>query len=290
MATWWVKSLQCKSNALEDVYMPKRTPATRNPTSPGISCGSSSQALRDVVLLIPNKFLPLPKRPHCASPSTTNNPQKYSQIQAGTPKPKPRPRSKPRTKSKSSSTASPPPPSVQLPTLADLPKGHSSRRVIEIIFETTWSPRGAPFLGEIEMLFRVHHPPRAVARFEEYRAAVRSRSNEPRCAADGNEMMRFHASSSSAASAGGIFDAGVARCAVGKLEGVRTFAGSGGAHESAKGGSVRRAMLVCRVIAGRIGDASKPNPEADSVCLGKDELLVFDPRAVLPCFLIIYVV
>ncbi|GFZ01621.1 zinc finger (C2H2 type) family protein [Actinidia rufa] len=67
---------------------------------------------------------------------------------------------------------------------------------------------------------------------------------------------------------------------------------------------VKRAMLVCRVIAGRVGCdpdyVDKEDPGFDSV-VGKgpgarmrldeeDELLVFNPRAVLPCFVIVYTV
>ncbi|KAG1354476.1 hypothetical protein COCNU_07G005880 [Cocos nucifera] len=198
---------------------------------------------------------------------------------------------------------SPPPPGLahshQFPTLAELPVGHSSRRVVEIIFSSSWSARAAAFPGDIEMLFRVHNPPRTVARFEEYRAAVRARcaaarSDDSRCAADGNEMMRFHCAPNSPGSAAGdaIFDGRVACCEVwsprGKSEGIRTFAGSGRAHEIGGGGAGRRAMLVSRVIAGRVRAESDPESAGESLALGKGELAVFDPRAVLPCFLIIY--
>ncbi len=67
---------------------------------------------------------------------------------------------------------------------------------------------------------------------------------------------------------------------------------------------VKRAMLVCRVIAGRVGCdqavVDKEDPGYDSL-VGReagahtrldeeDELLVFNPRAVLPCFVIVYTV
>lgn len=66
--------------------------------------------------------------------------------------------------------------------------------------------------------------------------------------------------------------------------------------------NVKRAMLVCRVIAGRIGsdsdEADKTDGGFDSVMargesgvytrLDEEELLVFNPRAVLPCFVIVY--
>lgn len=65
--------------------------------------------------------------------------------------------------------------------------------------------------------------------------------------------------------------------------------------------NVKRAMLVCRVIAGQVGCdpmlAEKEEPGFDSLVgrsecgsgkLDDDELLVFNPNAVLPCFLIVY--
>ncbi|XP_020593958.1 uncharacterized protein LOC110034055 [Phalaenopsis equestris] len=191
MASGWNKSILCNSNALKDVYLPNSTTSSKKSGTPAFSCTSSSQTLRDVVFLIPNKVPPPPKKsrsPH------SNFPQN----------PKPNPKSKPKSKPKALSIPSPPPSPVSLPTLVDLPPGHSSRRVVELIFESSWSPRGSisPFPGEIEMLFRVHHPPRSVARFEDHRSAVRSRSDDPRCAADGNEMMRFHPSVAASAAAG----------------------------------------------------------------------------------------
>ncbi|KAG1362193.1 hypothetical protein COCNU_10G004120 [Cocos nucifera] len=282
MATGWVKSLQCKSNALEDVYPP--TPS-KKPLLP-LSCANSSHAFKDVVFLLPKHPSSLPKKP---SPKPTPPPQT---------KPRPRTRPKPKHRPAPPSPSAPGPAhSHQFPTLAELPAGHSSRRVVEIIFSSSWSSRGAAFPGEIEMLFRVHNPPRTVARFEEYRTAVRARcaashSDDARCAADGNEMMRFHCAPSSSASSDAIYDGGEACSEVwspgGKAGGVRTFAGSGRAHGSAGGGAGRRAMLVCRVIAGRVRTGSDPESAGESVSLPKGELVVFDPRAVLPCFLIIY--
>lgn len=68
--------------------------------------------------------------------------------------------------------------------------------------------------------------------------------------------------------------------------------------------NVKRAMLVCRVVAGRVGSESdevdKEDGGFDSVMgrggsgvhtrLDEEELLVFNPRAVLPCFVIVYAV
>ena len=149
-----------------------------------------------------------------------------------------------------------------------------------------------------------------MSRFEEFREAVKARAaassaglaegsnweeENARCVADGNEVMRFHCLGPT--EDGGPCDGAAAGWSFPEQKGsaICTFSGSGAAHESAGGGRGRRAMLVCRVVAGRV---SKQLGLADSVLekrvgfdsvSGKNgELLVFDSRAVLPCFLIIY--
>lgn len=79
--------------------------------------------------------------------------------------------------------------------------------------------------------------------------------------------------------------------------GILTTATSGKAHDKAGvvDGSDTRAMLVCRVIAGRVKKGTEGNlEEYDSVAgaMGMysnlDELYVFNPKAILPCFVVIY--
>ncbi|CAM0944632.1 unnamed protein product [Alopecurus aequalis] len=274
----WVRSLHCKSTAAEDVAttvaaLPKKSHHHLLRSS----CGSSGDIHGNKVSSCKPKLKPSSK----ASPETK----------------KPKAAAKPTTVPQSP----PPGPLGPLPALTELPAGHSSRQVVEIIFLSSWSPlpqasppvavSGGAFTGVVEMLFRVHNQARAVARFEDYRAAVRARAGgAARSAADGNEMMRFSpappphgcASDNSASS----------------LRVVRTFDGSGGAHASGRGRGPetgRRAMFLCRVIAGRVaeGEAAEAvavagREEYDSVRCGKGELVVLDRRAVLPCFLIIY--
>ncbi|RWW30483.1 hypothetical protein GW17_00004933 [Ensete ventricosum] len=293
MATGWVKSLHCKSNAVEDVVYPP-TPSSsssRKPLLSSVSCGNSSHAVKDVVSLVP-------KRSSSSSSSSSSSfAEKHRSKTRAKHHTRPRP-ARPSKPPQASRVLVGPTHANPFPTLAELPAGHSSRRVVEIIFSSSWASSSssssgnggaAAFPGQIEMLFRVHNPARTVVRFEEYRAAVRARAhNDARCAADGNEMMRFYCGSG----AGCVYDAGVACgavCSAGrKVEGVRTFAGSGGAHAYGGGGAGRQSMLVCRVIAGRVRGESNPDSEAESVSLGNGELVVLDPRAVLPCFLIIY--
>ncbi|KAL9406276.1 hypothetical protein Peur_003248 [Populus x canadensis] len=275
MASGWVKSLQCKSRAFDDVFNP-------NPKHllPSSSCRkTSSKIIKDVIIETKTKK-PKPK---------------HHPINQNQQKPKPEHVSTPPTLSRSARNPDP-----VFPVLAELPEGHPSRNVVEIIFHTSWSNKSFP--GRIEMIFKVQNGPRTVTRFEEYRDIVKTRAGlsggttweeNARCVADGNEMMRFYC----LGPAGGVHDArGVAWVFPGgKGAVVCTFSGSGGAHESAGAGRGRRAMLVCRVVAGRVTKQIGFDSLIDDCRVGFDsvsgdngELLVFDSRAVLPCFLIIY--
>ncbi|CAN1748094.1 hypothetical protein LINPERHAP1_LOCUS3302 [Linum perenne] len=284
MASGWVKSLQCKSRAYDDVF----SPSPRNLIASS-SCRHTSRNIKDVV----------------DSSAASNHRRKLpkSKSHKPIPKPNPKPDSFPTHTRRHSRTQSNPETTSSLyPALTELAEGHPSRNVVEIIFQSSWSERS--FSGRIEMIFKVQNGSRTSTRFEEYREAVKSRAGLPggggtweenaRCVADGNEMMRFYC----LGPAGGVGDARGSAWVFpgGKGAAICTFSGSGGAHESAGGGKGRRAMLVCRVIAGRvwkqIGCESVLAEERvgfDSVSGDKNgELLVFDSRAVLPCFLIIY--
>lgn len=162
------------------------------------------------------------------------------------------------------------------------------------------------------MVFKVQNMARTVTRFEEYREVVKSRASSgvrvggkadvdvdalredhTRCVADGNEVMRFHCLGPTGVVA---YDTVGGSWAFhgGKGAAMYTFSGSGGAHESAGGGRGRKAMLVCRVIAGRVCKRLECDSFLDgrvgfdSVSGENGELLVFDSRAVLPCFLVFY--
>ncbi|XP_054824366.1 uncharacterized protein LOC129322229 [Prosopis cineraria] len=293
MASGWVKSLQCKSRAFEDVYHP--TPKILIPSA---SCRKSVQNIKDVV----DSAKPKPKKP---KPPLEKHPSsKYPRTT------KPESPSNPTTITRSVSSTRPTrAPEPFLPSLTELPEGHPSRNVVEIIFHTSWGPKA--FMGQIEMIFKVVNACRTVSRFEEYRDTVKRRAGSgaltegsnweenARCVADGNEVMRFQCLGPT--SGGGPYDAsgGGGGCAWslpgGKGSAIRTFSSSGEAHESGGGGRGRRAMMVCRVIAGRVSkqigfmDSLLDGRVAvDSVSGDEGELFVFDSRAVLPCFLIIY--
>lgn len=287
-----MRSLQCKSRAAEDVFIP-------NPKHliPSSSCRKSAQSIKDVIDTATSTMQQRPTKPkHHFHHHQRQKQQKSTTISPNHTKPKPKPETVSAPASRSRSARNPDP---LFPALTEVPDGHPSRNVVEIIFHTSWSNKSFP--GRIEMIFKVHNGSRTVSRFEEYREMVITRAGlsggstweeNARCVADGNEMMRFYCLGPT----GGVHEArgGAWVFPGGKGAAICTFSGSGGAHESAGGGSGRRAMLVCRVIAGRVSKQMelesllKGQVGFDSVSGENGQLLVFDHRAVLPCFLIIY--
>lgn len=294
MATGWMKSLHCKSRALDDVVAQHQYQILPN----SASCKKGVQSLKDVVETTKERKHRRPKQPsQSPGPPHHHNKRSISRMpEPGSTPPVQRARSSSAARHARSSSES-----SFYPTLTELPEGHPSRNVVEIIFHTSWSPKS--FSGRIEMLFKVQNLPRTVTRFEEYREAVKKRASSAaasgaapedhaRCVADGNEVMRFYCLGPTTA----VYETGGTAWGLhaGKGTAICTFAGSGDAHERSGGGRGRRAMLVCRVIAGRvckefgINSLLEGRVGFDSVSGDNGELLVFDSRAVLPCFLIIY--
>ncbi|KAK1299101.1 hypothetical protein QJS10_CPB14g00847 [Acorus calamus] len=216
--------------------------------------------------------------------------------------------------------------------LSELSDSDSGMNIVRIIFQSGW--RGRDMTPAVHRIFKIHNNPKTLARFEEYRDSIRSkaaraaagggggRRNE-RCAADGNERLRFHCStlicSLGEAAAGGVCGGqfcstcGIVRGGFSpKMDGIATHSTSWGAHASLPADleeefgflHVRRAMLVCRVVAGRVapdpmmddGSSDKEGGGGYDSVVGRsraglkedEELFVFSPRAVLPCFVITY--
>nr|XP_043610449.1 uncharacterized protein LOC122582159 [Erigeron canadensis] len=213
-------------------------------------------------------------------------------------------------------------------TVYELLDDDPSKNVVRIIFGSGW-PGSIPTIYRV---MKIHNSPKILTRFEEYRETVKSKAArpgglqraDPRCLADGNEQLRFHCTtflcdlgqngnSSICAhkycSVCGIIGSGFSP----KLDGISTSSNSWKGHVAIPDDieqefgfmNVKRAMLVCRVIAGRVGCdpglGDKDDPGYDSL-VGRefgvvqtrldenDELIVFNPRAVLPCFVIVYTV
>eukprot|EP01018_Ginkgo_biloba_P017654 Gb_32332 [translate_table: standard] len=207
-----------------------------------------------------------------------------------------------------------------------LNEGDSTRKIVEIIFKTSWLKSDIQ-CGKIERILKVNNLQNTVSRFEEYREIVKSKASglpkkHPRCLADGNEVLRFHGSTIMCSlGANGLCSLCTFACCnvcqilrtgfpTKELEGrgIYTTATIGRAHDSINLHEdaglmfpVKRAMLICRVIAGRV---HRPLHSYESFCvpIGFDsvagdvagnnckleELFVSNPRAVLPCFVVIY--
>ncbi|XP_022857682.1 uncharacterized protein LOC111378685 [Olea europaea var. sylvestris] len=211
--------------------------------------------------------------------------------------------------------------------VSELIDGDTGKNIVRIIFKTGWPDKAKE--PTIHRILKIHNGPKILAMFEDYRESVKSKaaktgavkSRDERCIADGNELLRFHCATYTCdlgqngnstlcnqlyCGVCGIIQSGFSP----KLDGISTLLTSWRAHVAVPEEMerefefmhVKRAMLVCRVIAGRVGCDpvlfDKYDPGFDSL-VGRgtgfsprlddeDELLVFNPRAVLPCFVIEY--
>ncbi|PON55945.1 Zinc finger, C2H2 domain containing protein [Trema orientale] len=207
--------------------------------------------------------------------------------------------------------------------VTELVEGDSSRKIVEIICRTSWL-KSENHCGRIERVLKVHNMQRTLARFEEYREMVKIKASKlpkkhPRCIADGNELLRFYGTTLACClGLSGSSSLCVSeKCSVCRIirngfsakkelkEGVGVFttSTSGRAFESIEiieeDPSLRKALIVCRVIAGRVHRPLENIQEItgqtgfDSLA-GKvglysniEELYLLNPRALLPCFVVI---
>ncbi|KAJ3681513.1 hypothetical protein LUZ60_016002 [Juncus effusus] len=197
--------------------------------------------------------------------------------------------------------------------VSELGPEDSSRNIIEIIFQSSWLKKNGP-ICTIDRILKVQNSQKTVAKFEDYRDLIKIKSSKfakkyPRCTADGNELLRFHCttlgcqlglngstnlcSSNLTCQVCGIIKDGFKPDSDGR---ILTMATSGRAHDALKSSSVKKAMLVCRVIAGRVrrvqmqdaGEEYESQAGLSSPYSNLDELFVFNPKAILPCFVVIY--
>ncbi|XP_051125335.1 uncharacterized protein LOC127247518 [Andrographis paniculata] len=213
--------------------------------------------------------------------------------------------------------------------VTELVEGDSSRKIVEIICRAShgW---GDSQWSKIERILKVHNTQKTLTQFEEYRELVKVKASKlrnkkhPRCLADGNELLRFHGaamecnlgvkgdsslctsekcrvcrilrygfSDKKELSGGiGVFTASTSHIALESIE----------ALEDEKNRSRKKALVVCRVIAGRV---HKPLENLQKMAMagqsgfdslaGKvglhsniEELYLLSPRALLPCFVVVY--
>ncbi|KAM3306077.1 hypothetical protein P3S67_012947 [Capsicum chacoense] len=210
--------------------------------------------------------------------------------------------------------------------VSELGPEDTSRNIVEIIFQSSWLNKKTP-VCKIDRILKIRNTPRTISRFEEYREAIKVKATNlvkkhPRCIADGNELLRFHCTTfmCSLGLNGSTNLCTGPNCNVctlikngfklatstdhGTKKGILTTATSGKAHDNARVVSDeeedgKRAMLVCRAIAGRVkkkldGNDNNNLEEYDSIggatglYSNLDELYVFNPKAILPCFVVIY--
>ncbi|KAI4375122.1 hypothetical protein MLD38_013031 [Melastoma candidum] len=217
--------------------------------------------------------------------------------------------------------------------VSELSPDDTSKNIVEIIFQSSWLATGQKPLCRIDRILKIRNTQRIISRFENYRNSIKEKATDlsrkhPRCVADGNELLRFHCTTLTCSlgldGSSSLCSGSIPRCNVCSIirngfgspdEGTLTTATSGRAHERVEGSGDdgdRRAMLVCRVIAGRVrrrksgagegGKMTTAEEGYDSVAgvideegempaatySGLDELIVFNPRAILPCFVVIY--
>ncbi|XP_022845906.1 uncharacterized protein LOC111368724 isoform X1 [Olea europaea var. sylvestris] len=209
--------------------------------------------------------------------------------------------------------------------VSELAEGESSRKIVEIICRTSCTKPDSN-CGGIERVLKVHNMQKTLAQFEEYRELVKIKATKlpkkhPRCLADGNELLRFYGATveCNLGINGSSSLCTLDKCSVcrilrhgfsskkgtnGGSVGVFTASTSGRAFESIQSydenPSIRKALIVCRVIAGRVHRPLENVQELagqtgfDSLAgkLGPhsniEELYLLSPRALLPCFVVIY--
>ncbi|KAG9135005.1 hypothetical protein Leryth_023434 [Lithospermum erythrorhizon] len=206
--------------------------------------------------------------------------------------------------------------------VTELVEGDSSRKIVEIICRTnTTTPDNG---GGIERILKVHNMQKTLAQFEEYREIVKIKASKlakkhPRCLADGNELLRFYGTSveCSLGMNGSSKLCTSDRCNVCRIlrngfSSKREFSGGVGVftastsrralesvHLNVKNNCFRKALIVCRVIAGRVHRPLENLKELnghsgfDSLA-GKvgvysniEELYLLNSKALLPCFVVI---
>lgn len=211
--------------------------------------------------------------------------------------------------------------------VTELLEGDSSRKIVELICRPSWAKSSEKEEGGVERILKVHNMQKTLAQFEEYREMVKIKASKlakkhPRCLADGNELLRFHGTT---VLCGLESNASSCLCTNHKCNvcrilrhgfstkeeasngriGVFTASSSSRALESivldenGASPSAKKAMIVCRVIAGRVHKPLENVQELvgqsgfDSlagkvgVYLNIEELYLLNARALLPCFIVI---
>ncbi|XP_077214501.1 uncharacterized protein LOC143849377 [Tasmannia lanceolata] len=200
--------------------------------------------------------------------------------------------------------------------LCELDAGDISRNIVEMIFHAALM-RPGECIKKIEKVLKVKNPPETLERFEEYREMVKRRAQildkqHPRSVVDGNELLRFYVTTMSCS----WKTAKVSELCQDLRCGVCRIIRSGSEAEDEKRdgillrassdmldceevvkeeGNVKRAVVVCRVIAGKVVDKVEGRCEEGVGEVGSsgefyaefEHLFVRNPNAVLPFYVIV---
>ncbi|XVE51201.1 hypothetical protein DITRI_Ditri02bG0020700 [Diplodiscus trichospermus] len=207
--------------------------------------------------------------------------------------------------------------------VAALSARDSSKKIVELICQTGFSESENNFDHHIERVLKVHNMQRTLDEFEDYREMVKIKANKlskkhPRCLADGNELLRFYGTTV-ACSLGMNNDSSLCtleKCGLCHIlrhgfltkkdsngfQGVFTSSTSKRALERIKldedDKHQRKALVVCRVIAGRVhkplenlqemeGESSFDSLAAKVDCHSNiEELYSLNSSALLRCFVV----
>ncbi|KAL2476020.1 zinc finger protein-related [Abeliophyllum distichum] len=198
----------------------------------------------------------------------------------------------------------------------ELEIGDPSRNIIETIFQTS-ATNPTKYSRKIKRVLKVINSLDIYEKFEKYRETVKKKSYEqykrhPRTIVDGNELLLFYGTTTSCCGSNikQVFElckdptCRVCRLiqsgfntSYNKKNGIQLNSDSGELSENKtvikKGKNVKRAVIVCRTIAGGVLNMDDIEHEEvyDSVGTGpysKSEYLILrNPSAVLPCFIVV---
>ncbi|XP_050218819.1 uncharacterized protein LOC126669400 [Mercurialis annua] len=195
---------------------------------------------------------------------------------------------------------------------SELKFGDPSRNIIEMIFQKASTNPSKPS-SKIERVLRVRNSVEILERFEKYRENVKQiayhqqHQTHPRSIVDGNEILRFYGTTMCCSGERSMRVSEICRdptCRVcrtiqcnfdtefNKKDGIRFSTNSEAFTDNLIGLSRRktkRAVVVCRIIAGAVANKVELGcGENENQYLISESLIVTDPRAVLPCFVIVF--
>ncbi|KAG4166478.1 hypothetical protein ERO13_A13G134500v2 [Gossypium hirsutum] len=199
----------------------------------------------------------------------------------------------------------------------ELNVGDPSRNIIELIFQSaSMDPSKSKPSWKIKRVLKVKNSIEVLKRFEDYREKVIKKANQqherhPRSTIDGNELLLFYGTTMACCRKPKPVpelckDPSCRACRIihsrfdmefTRKNGVRLSTSSEEVCDnmvSFKLKKLKRAVIVCRVIAGSIGNTiDRTREDFDSIGrLGPhsnlEYLVVPNPSAILPCFLIVF--